>query len=496
MESKTQKTIAIIGGGYSGLATGIFAQLAGFKSKIFEHNFVCGGLAAAFNRKEYHLDDGTHYIMGYKEGPKGIKPVLDKLGIGSPDLYTPMKNFVTFMDENSGVEIPVDIDLEKVRNDCLSKAPEESAVINEFFDILKAFRDNYPLEKFAEKAPDSMGLLDKVKFYFAIRNLLFYFIGKHTKIAYDYVKDIKTKWVAEFIRHFFNEETVMYLGYITLGTFFDDDIAYITNGCDTLINKMVERYKALGGEIKTKATVTKILVENNKAVGIKLKNGDEFKSDIIISTGDLKNTIYNLLEKKYTTEELEKRCNMPPMKPTFFATYGVKKEFKDAPIYVNLILKEPIKYGPHSVDKLNIRFCNYGSFAPAGKTMLQGMYKCEPGYWEELHEKDVELYKKEKERVANEILDRMEKHWPGIKENIEVKDVATPYTTIRYTLHKNGSMGGCRCTDEILKNKANHKIPNLDNFYLAGHWIYSMGVVPALLSGRNVVDLIKEDLDC
>lgn len=490
MENK--KKIAIIGGGYSGLSSGIYAQLAGFQTKIFEHAQKPGGLAASFKKGDYTFDLGTHFMMGYRPGKGGIHKLLEPLGIGNQELYVPMTNFAHYIDEIDNVKVDMNIDLDKVQKDLLVLSPHEEKEITDFINVVKAFRDGYQLGMDAIGPPEKRGIFEKLKFFWNIKSVIFYMGGSRAKTVDEFCSKIKTRWLRDFIRSLFINDIAMYYLYIILGVFSCGQIGFIKDGCETVINAMVEKYKSLGGEIQCNSTVTKVIVKDGKAVGVKLENGEEYLSDYVISGGDLTNTIKNLLENKFTTPEIQKRIDMRVARPFFFATYGVKKDFKNAPSIVNIVLKKPIKYGEHKIEMMNIRFLNYGNFAPKGKTVIQGLYFSECGYWETLHEKDVKEYEKEKKRVADEMLERIEEHYPGVKENIEVEDIATPYTTIKFTMHKYGTWGGCQVNDEIIKNKLNHTIPGLKNFYMVGNWIYSGGLSPTFNSSKNAIDLILE----
>ena len=52
----SKKSIIIIGAGLAGLATGVYAQLNGYDSRIFEHHSKPGGVAAVWRRGEYFID--------------------------------------------------------------------------------------------------------------------------------------------------------------------------------------------------------------------------------------------------------------------------------------------------------------------------------------------------------------------------------------------------------------------------------------------------------
>jgi phytoene dehydrogenase-like protein len=154
-------------------------------------------------------------------------------------------------------------------------------------------------------------------------------------------------------------------------------------------------------------------------------------------------------------------------------------------------LAEPIMVGPQKVELLGLRIFNYSPyFAPAGKTVIQPSFETEWDYWNEL-QKDRPHYEAEKERVAAEVLRRLEAHYPGLSSQVEVTDVATPYTTWRYTLNWKGAYEGWLPTGPQLMTSLPRTLPGLANFYMAGQWVMPGGGVPTcLISGRDAVRIM------
>jgi phytoene dehydrogenase-like protein len=59
-----EKSIIIIGAGVAGLVTGIYAQMNGYKTQIFEMGIKPGGLCTAWDRKGYVIDGCLHWLVG------------------------------------------------------------------------------------------------------------------------------------------------------------------------------------------------------------------------------------------------------------------------------------------------------------------------------------------------------------------------------------------------------------------------------------------------
>ena len=60
-------------------------------------------------------------------------------------------------------------------------------------------------------------------------------------------------------------------------------INYPKGGVGTIAEKLVSGMEKLGSKIRYKANVTEILLKGEKAVGVKLSNGEKIYSNIIVS---------------------------------------------------------------------------------------------------------------------------------------------------------------------------------------------------------------------
>ena len=156
-----------------------------------------------------------------------------------------------------------------------------------------------------------------------------------------------------------------------------------------------------------------------------------------------------------------------------------------------ILLKQPLKVGHQDIEGISLRIFNYSSrFSPPGRTVVQAMFETEWDFWNELR-KDRARYEDEKERVAREVLERLEAHYPGLSSLVEVTDVATPYTTWRYTRNYRGAFEGWLPSAEVITTSVERTLPGLSNLYMAGQWVMPGGGVPACLySGRHVVQIL------
>jgi phytoene dehydrogenase-like protein len=111
---------------------------------------------------------------------------------------------------------------------------------------------------------------------------------------------------------------------------------------------------------------------------------------------------------------------------------------------------------------------------------------------------DGKEYKAEKLQIQKDASACLEKEYPGISEFIEVIDVATPKTDVRYTGVKDGAYEGFMPSKDNMMKSLKMQLPNLQNFYMAGQWLFpGGGLPPSAQTGKWSVQLIckKEKLE-
>jgi len=115
-------------------------------------------------------------------------------------------------------------------------------------------------------------------------------------------------------------------------------------------------------------------------------------------------------------------------------------------------------------------------------------------YWKKLY-RDRALYEEEKEKVAETVMDLIEKRFPGIKNQVEVVDVPTLITWERFMGGTHGFSNMPNKEINIIGSLFNRgletTLPGLSNFHLVGAWVTTTGALFAnALSGRKVIKAI------
>ncbi len=246
----------------------------------------------------------------------------------------------------------------------------------------------------------------------------------------------------------------------------------VPEGGSLEFSKAIEqRYRKLRGAIHYNSKVEKILVENNQAVGVKLADGTEHRADTVVSDAFTHSAIFNLLEGRYVDDGVKKQFAKPKedVEMGIHVSLGVKRDLSKEPRALVLFLEKPLKVADKERTKLDLELFGYDpSMAPQGKSVIKVLLSTSYTYWKELY-KTPDKYHAEKAQAAETVLNALEKRFPGLKDQVEVTDVATPLTTERFTgigmsYDVNWGLDG---TLNFLRGKTK-TLPGLRNFFLCG----------------------------
>ncbi len=484
---KEKKKIIIVGSGVAGLSAGIYAQMNGFDSQIVEMHSIAGGLCTAWHRKGYKFDYSIQWLVGTKYGLfhnlyRDTDILNDDVKIIDPDFHLKLTNSDTD-------DFTIHANIDKWENYLLEKAPEDSRAIKK---MCKDMRRCCKLESF-ELAPSLRPWYHYVRVLYRSYPTLFTIAWHKNKTCKDYFDklNLKNEWLRSSLHGLYgNEDFSVVPFFLMLSWYTNGNAGYPNGGSLCLAERMHQRYLKLGGKILFKKKVREIIVENDRAKGVILEDGTTIEGDYIISSAGGYNTIYHLLNGKYTSPKIEKAYKNWKLFSSFVqVSFGVNADLK-TDIPVQWVLAAGSKIGSTTL-RLGYRILNYNfdrTMAPEGKSSIVIRFESPWEVWENLSE---EAYKKEKGQIEKVALDLLEKHYPGASSQVEVCDIATPQTTVRYTGAWRGSHEGFLPSPKNITSQLPMTLPKLSNFYIIGQWLFpGGGIPPSVLSGKWALQMI------
>ncbi len=488
------KSIIIIGTGIGGLSAGVYGQMNGYETQIFEMHTKAGGQCTSWKRKGYTFDPCIHHFFGCKAGSK-INQMWYELGVLPRDL-APIEQCTAVASLNGKMFVDY-YDLERLHKTLLDLSSADSAMIEQYIRLIKAFSN--------EKLDDAMSSGSFLKMI-GILPLIFP-IRKWMKMT---MRTFAEQFSDPFLRKAFaelvyaNPDGPLFFHCMRHAGGMNGDIQWPVGGAGALATSIERRYLALGGKVHYRSRVEKIIVENDRAVGITLEDESEHRADIIISNADGRKTILNMLNGKYINDTVEDYCK-PIQDETPFAVdvfLGVNRDLSKEPSSLVLLLEQPVTIANHKYESIETQLYGFdNSMAPTGKGTIKVELWASYTYWQQLYNSDREKYKQEKQKVAEKVIEILERRFQGIKNQVEVIDVCTLLTWERY-------MGGTQgwfnlpnrridfsMREDLSDKKFKMTLPGLSNFYFVGIWATVMGsLAHNALSGKTIIRCIcKKD---
>jgi phytoene dehydrogenase-like protein len=264
-------------------------------------------------------------------------------------------------------------------------------------------------------------------------------------------------------------------------------------GSQTVIFGMVDRYKELGGEIYYKSRVTDLIIRRDQAIGVRLEDGREVMADEVVWAADGHKLIFDMLGGRYVNDEIKGMySDWIPVLPMVHVAIGVGLDMSKEPHCILFELDKPVTIA--GVEYKWMHFLHHSfdpSMAPEGKSAVEIWYATRYGYWENLAA-DRKAYETEKKRIADLSVAELDRRWPGFGSAVEVVDVPTPATYVRYTGNWQGSPDGWYITPENMgKRTMLRTLPGLSDLYMVGQWTAPFtGTVIGALSGRQLIQML------
>ncbi len=462
-----------------------------------EAHSLPGGVCTSWKRGDYIFDYCVHWLMGTKKGT-GFDILWEELSAlkDKNNKNIEIKNFEEFtrVELSTGEILKLYSDLNRLESEFLSIAPED---INEIKKFIKDMKILSQLINAVDK--ENWSLIDYISYY---KNNFkpFLKILKYSRMT---MKDLAQKWNNPQLQELF--KVIIPSSWSSLSLLFGmafqhTKAAGYPVGGSLALSKNIERIcLELGVKIYYSKRVSKIITKENKAVGIRLENGEEYYADHIISAADGYSTLFELLDGEYLTPQFKKIYEEYPLFPSsIYVAFGAALDLSDYPHALVLNLDETLELEDGSKhNNLSLNIYNFDpNFAPQGKTAVTVLINTWEGdYWKQLAEKDYKTYENVKEDIAKKVLKIIDNRINNFSSAVEKIDVSTPYTVKRYTSNWQGSYEGFAPVPSSLMKKIPKKIKGLDNLYMIGQWTEVGGGIPsAAVDGRNVCKKIcKQD---
>ena len=495
--------VIVVGGGISGLICANYLARGGKKVLLLEQSHQAGGCMSGFWRQGFYFDGGDQSF----ESAGVFFPMLKELGVY--DLhrweradYRVKTNDYDFVVTNIG-------EAERVMCEAY---PEETGLRSVFGEIQKVseFMD-WMGDPWHIKILDNPTPATIMKFLRLLPEL-----KKWNTIQYkeEVVKAVKR----DDIRHWLANTGYYGMNFMSFAGFWHMwvyDYWYPAEGIQALMNSLVQKIEDLGGEVRFKTMVKKILVRDGRADGVLTEDDETIHADTVVYTGDYRRLVFQVLGERYFEPEFVNLIRRSRVSEAIVSVYlGVNishEELKEImkthhviymPSFDVIFPDRNSDIDVHSRMWMEVTSPSLANLelAPPGKSsiVLQTFSHAEwQNYWNNKSESTTRTkeYRELKKKVGMQMVERAEAVIPGLKDKIEYMDVGTPLSLIRFSLSSKGSTAGWTMDKEQTPYQGKWEMwkfsTPVKNLYAAGHYTFFPGGIPgAIGSGKIVASLV------
>ncbi|MCK9357599.1 MAG: NAD(P)/FAD-dependent oxidoreductase, partial [Dehalococcoidia bacterium] len=427
-----RKSIAIIGAGLGGMAAGIYGQLNGYETHIFEQHTLPGGQCTAWKRKGYTFDVCIHHLFGCAPASP-LYGLWEELG-AAPREFVPLQECVSVLSPD-GKLFRDYYDLERLESHMHELAPVDRRMIRDYVKGIRATAKSDAMGK-VMMVDSRLGLVK------ALPGLLVSWRWMGSNMAW-----LGRRFSDPFMRRavpllIYSNPSLPIIFHFTRHAYgLEGTLKWPSGGAFQFAKSIEKRYTDVGGSMHYRSKVANILTANGKAIGVRLEDGSEQPADVVISNADGRRTIQDMLEGRFTNGRVATECR-PANDEMQFAVQvflGVNRDLSQEPSSMVMLLDEPVTLANRTCHELEMQLYGFDpAMAPAGKGVIKVELFSQYSYWKRLAA-DSERYAAAKQELADRVIELLEKrYFTGLRQQVEVIDVATLVTWERFT---GGTMG-------------------------------------------------------
>ena len=440
----------IIGSGIGGLVTASQLAAKGAKVLVLEKYIIPGGSGGSFKRKGYTFDVGASMIFGF--GEKGYTNLLTR-ALKDVNEYCETIPDPVQLEYHlpNNFSISVDREYEKFIGKLIERFPHEKEGIKNFYSTCaKVFNclDSMPLLSIEDPS-----YLFKVFFKAPLSclGLARWLPVNAGDVARKFIKDQELLKFIDIECFCWSVMPAIKTPMINAGMVFTDrhagGINYPKGGVGKIAEKLVSGIERLGSKIRYRANVTEILLKNKKAVGVKLSNGEEIYSNIVVSnstrwdTFGLNENEKGLIKSNYVPKSEYKWSETYKPSPSFVSLHlGVSKKIIDDSLNCHHIIVDDWNEleNEKGVVFISIPTLLDSSLAPLDKHIIHAFTPSSICQWENLSREE---YLKKKQKYYSFLIEKISNVIPNLDKNIDHKEVGTPRTHRKFLGRFEGSYG-------------------------------------------------------
>jgi phytoene desaturase len=482
--------VVIIGAGVAGLTCGCLLANKGLKILMIERNQKVGGCCTSFEKDGFSFDLSVQSLGECQEGGR-VWRLLKQLNLLDQIHFIPLEPAREYY--FPGRKVSQSSRLETHIENLSALFPKERKGIEGVYGVLKKIFEEF------SNMPTSLNWFEPSSFLSQCPFLSKYKDSNYETLLNEFVSHpfLKTLLSIRSSYALLPPEEISVVGMAGIEmSYFNYGVSCIEGRVEQLPLKMGEALKKRGGEIFTGQEVEQILIKEKKAIGVRLKDGQEIIGKVVISNVDAHHTFSDLIGEAHTPSGF--RSKLRGMKPSlsYFILYlGIRGGLDELPVSNNeVFFEEELRQEFRSLyeNRMSEKAPFYllvpskvnPSHAPLGEATL--CLSCKTAY-----HFSPDWGQKIRDELSQHLINKASAFIPNLKERIVVKIETTPRTIEQWTRNRWGAAYGW---SQIPRQSGIYRLSRttpIPNLYLTGHWTSpGGGIAGVVASGELTAEAI------
>jgi all-trans-retinol 13,14-reductase len=483
-----------------------------------ERHTTAGGFTHTFSRERWEWDVGVHYIGQVQHEGSMLRRLFDEITGGELEWEPMGEVYDTVVIE--GRRWNYVTGRENWRRQMHEYFPSEHKTIDRWLDLVsEATRGARSF--FAEKAMPALPAL--VAGPWLRRGFLRHSDRTLGEVLDDLTNDpiLKAVLAAQFGDHGLPPAHASFAIHAMIFNHYLGGAAYPVGGSARIAETMVPVIENSGGAVVIGAEVASVLVQDGRAVGVRMAKGSEIRAPLVLSDAGVPNTAHRLLPEgtpgrdellatlKHTARSASHIClyvgfdatdaDLGLDRPNLWV-YASPDQDGDIERFMNdPEAPLPLAY----ISFPSAKDPSFGSRFP-GRATIEVVSIAPYSWFQKWEEtrwmKRGEDYTRLKDDLSKRLVEILEREVPQVAGKIAYHELSTPLSTRHFGNYPKGEIYGLEHTPARFRERALRPRTGLKGFYLTGQDVCTAGVAGALFGavlsasailGRNLLGEIS-----